>query len=92
MNSAILQIIKRFLPQIQQAALPAITSVLKHAVGDVQLEDGEDSACITISCYNDVWWAFVVTMSPENKVIRTVKEMKLEDLLSEGFEIVNKEC
>ena len=92
MNKTILQIIKRFLPQIQQSALPAITSMLAQVVADVKLEDGEDNACIMISRYDGEWWAYVVAMSPDNAVTRNVKNMRLDELLSAGFKMIDKEC
>jgi len=92
MNKAILQIIKRFLPQIQQSALPAITSILKQVVADVKLQDGEDNACIMISQYEGEWWAYVVAMSPDNTVTRNIKNMRLDELLSAGLAMINKEC
>ena len=90
MNKTILAIIRRFMPQIKQSALPAITGVLKQVTADVDLHDGEDSACIMISQYNGEWWAYVVTTTPENKISRIVKQMRLDDLLSSGLEMIDK--
>lgn len=90
MNKTILAILKRFLPQIKQSALPAITGVLKQVTKDVTLQDGEDSACIMISLYNGEWWAYVVTTTPNNAINRIVKQMKLDDLLSSGLEMIDK--
>lgn len=92
MNKAILQIIKRFLPQIQQSALPAITNVLEQVVADVELQDGEDNACVMISMYEGEWWAYIVAMSPNNAVTRIVKNMRLNELLSVGLSMIDKEC
>lgn len=89
MNKTILAIIKRFLPQIKQSALPAITDVLKQVTQDVKLQDSEDSACIMISQYNGEWWAYVVTTTPNNAINRIVKQMRLDDLLSTGLEMIN---
>ena len=92
MNEAILKIIKRFLPQIQQSALPAITGVLHQITADVELREGEDNACIMVSKYKGEWWAYVVAMSPDNKVTRIIKNMRLDELLSSGLSMINKEC
>lgn len=92
MNQAILKIIKRFLPQIQQSALPAITGVLRQVTADVELNEGEESACVMVSEYEGEWWAYVVAMSPDNKVTRIVKNMKLDELLSSGLSMIDKEC
>lgn len=92
MNKAILQIIKRFLPQIQQSALPAITNVLEQVTAGVDLRDGEDNACVMISMYEGEWWAYVVAMSPDNTVTRIVKNMRLNELLSAGLAMIDKEC
>lgn len=90
MSKTILAIVKRFLPQIKQSALPTITGVLKQVTEDVKLQDGEDSACIMVSQYNGEWWAYVVTTTPENAISRIVKQMKLDDLLSSGLEKIDK--
>lgn len=92
MNKTILAIVKRFLPQFKEYALPAITGVLKQVTEDVTLQAGEDSVCIMVSQYNGEWWAYVVTTTPENAISRIVKQMKLEDLLSSGFEMIEKKC
>ncbi len=92
MNQAILKIIKRFLPQIQQSALPTITDVLRQVTLDVELQDGEDNACIMVSEYEGEWWAYVVAMSPDNKVTRIVKNMRLDELLMSGLSMIDKEC
>lgn len=85
MSPFLLKIVKRFLPQVKEIAYPTITDLLHKTVDSVSLQAGEDNACATISQYNGEWWVFVVTMSPENKVIRTINSMKLEDMISLGF-------
>lgn len=85
MSPFLLNIAKRFLPQVKEIAYPTITDLLHKTVDSVSLQAGEDNACATISRYNGEWWVFVVTMSPENKVIRTINSMKLEDMISLGF-------
>lgn len=92
MNPAFLKIISRFLPEIQKAASPAITGIINQVADEVKLEKGEESACIMLSQYKGEWWAFVVTMSSDNQVIRVCKQMKLDDLLSTGFSMIEKVC
>ncbi len=90
MNPALIAIISRFAPQIREKAMPAIHEMLDQAVGDVELMEGEDSACVIVSRYHGEWWTYVATLTPTNIVLRTIKSCKLEDLVTKALQNLEK--
>lgn len=90
MNPAILALIKRFTPAIKEKAEPAIAAMLTEVVDGVELREGEESACITISQYEGDWYAYVVAMSEENQVKRIISYHRLDQLIERVIESINK--
>ena len=82
MNMFIKQAIKQFMPMIEEKAVPTVESLLDGIVEDAVLEPGEDSAAIVLQKYTTGdWWAYVVTLSPDNQIVRTVRQMKMQDIV-----------
>lgn len=92
MNEAFLKIIKRFLPLIQEKAVPSIVGILNEWVDEVQLQDGEDSSIIVLSKDGDEWWGYVATTNPDNQIKRIIKNIRLDELIEAGLNNLDKIC
>lgn len=93
MNILIKQTIRQFMPIIQEKALPAVEALLDDIVQNTPLNPGEDSAAFVLQKYKPTgeWWAYVVTLSPDNYIIRTIKQMRLQDIISQALNTINQQ-
>lgn len=92
MNPAVSMMLKRFLPLIQEKAVPSICEILDRFVKDVKLEPGEEYACVMVAPYKDEYWAYVVTMSADDQKQRIIHNVRLSDLIELGLKSIDQLC
>ncbi len=82
-----MRLLSQFVPDIQAHAAPAVNEVLSDVLKETEneLRLGESYGTIVILKKNDHIYACTVIMSEDNKWVRTIECISMEDLVNMGI-------